>query len=481
MVCAASVKAQRQTSSSKRTDDALYTDSKGPLGCNGPLTVASVDGKGRGLFTTRNVIAGELLLVADPLLVVYDSEDEVTELGDAFDASTGGEDELVDPQLQLLRNRLLSTRFTSKQIDWLEAMYDGTATSTDRDVRELLESASQGEQELRELPTTIDRSRLSRIVQFNSYSDDVEDEALWGLSADSDSRLRRPTGLWPVACLLNHSCRPNSVAYVWKDKLVVRATRNINKSSEVTSNYLGLNTMTPYQVRVSALENECGFSCSCTRCREESQLDSKLLQLMADISESCREQLRGDLTEAVESDSDKGIMRCMEQAQTYVELLDAAFNKMRLQENQQVLVQAAMFDVYELLFLAAAAQDQVDARLVELLQALLRETWPGSDVHLYWAGQYLEVAQQEAAAEEEEEGNQDDSPAPATPRRARVRPPNPAVQHADSLSYLAHSLRYGKISKPLYRRLLAARAAAQEHQVEDHDHAHDCSDPQLHA
>ncbi len=52
-------------------------------------------------------------------------------------------------------------------------------------------------------------------------------------------------------------------------------------------------------------------------------------------------------------------------------------------------LQASLFKLYELTaFAAAAATEEADARIMELLAALAAEVTPGSSEHIFWAQEY---------------------------------------------------------------------------------------------
>ncbi|GLI60230.1 hypothetical protein VaNZ11_002318, partial [Volvox africanus] len=137
-------------------------------------------------------------------------------------------------------------------------------------------------------------------------------------------RRRGPMGLWPEAAMLNHSCLPNTVAYIVGDRLFVRAARKVGGGSELTVSYLPVGggyeaaagdesedvgddtddtaaaatLLSPLAERRNALEELRGFICRCNRCTAEESLDPKLRALMADISEGVA-ALQGDLQTAL--------------------------------------------------------------------------------------------------------------------------------------------------------------------------------------
>lgn len=119
-----------------------------------------------------------------------------------------------------------------------------------------------------------------------------------------------------------------------------------------------------------------------------------------------------------------------------MQVLDAALTKFRIKPQSQTWIQASLFRLYELLSTALFMLDESDPRLLELLQALAANVCPGSDAHLFWSMQYR--GEVEAL-----EGRMD-----------------AGFRHADKLCQQAYGVRYGRLTKGLYRKLLEARALA---------------------
>ncbi len=89
-------------------------------------------------------------------------------------------------------------------------------------------------------------------------------------------------GLWLDFAMFNHSCVNNAVNWTLEDKMIVRASRNIEKvcaqasgvksypslspqGEEICINYLGRGCLTPVELRQETLSSGYGFSCCCPR------------------------------------------------------------------------------------------------------------------------------------------------------------------------------------------------------------------------
>lgn len=67
--------------------------------------------------------------------------------------------------------------------------------------------------------------------------------------------------------MLNHSCAPNTVNMVVGSSMMVRASEQLPKGSEITTSYLGELAAAPVSARQQALKGAYGFSCNCRRCQ----------------------------------------------------------------------------------------------------------------------------------------------------------------------------------------------------------------------
>ncbi|KAI8472791.1 MAG: hypothetical protein J3K34DRAFT_199851 [Monoraphidium minutum] len=251
---------------------------------------------------------------------------------------------------------------------------------------------------------------------------------------------RALVALWPEAALLNHSCAPNTASVALEGRLLVRASRPAAKQAELTASYLaGPLLLAPLRRRQDALRDARGFACRCIRCRDEARQDPNLLQLVDDVIDACG-ALEADLADAVMSGRERGVASIRDQLAAFIEVLDAAFNKLAVAQKSQVYVQASLFRLYELAALATAAAGEEQPRLLELLAALAGEVAPGSEEHVYWARRYRTLIEES----EGDDGRFDGS-----------------LRHADAACYAAHVARYGHASRPLYRRLMQAAELAE--------------------
>jgi len=169
------------------------------------------------------------------------------------------------------------------------------------------------------------------------------------------------------------------------------------------------------------------------------------------------------------------------QLAAFVEVVDAAFTKSGVSERTQIWLQAGLMQLYESLFIVAAAQGERDLRLSEMLQALAGAIQPGGELHVFWARTHLQSTKDEAAeaaaAQEALLAEAQQAAAGKTGgkhkkgRRGKDAPAptagvgfgglgsgaddREAIVHADKLCLRAYQARYGPISRRLYQTLLS--------------------------
>eukprot|EP01129_Flabellula_baltica_P014030 TRINITY_DN6640_c0_g1_i1.p1 TRINITY_DN6640_c0_g1~~TRINITY_DN6640_c0_g1_i1.p1 ORF type:complete len:439 (-),score=59.87 TRINITY_DN6640_c0_g1_i1:3-1319(-) len=82
-----------------------------------------------------------------------------------------------------------------------------------------------------------------------------------------DNEMRNiGVGLYPNACLINHSCNPNTVPCFEGEKVVLRAIRPISEGEEITVTYVEIGASR--QDRQTELKENFYFECSCTTCQD---------------------------------------------------------------------------------------------------------------------------------------------------------------------------------------------------------------------
>lgn len=254
----------------------------------GPVEVRYVNQTiGRGLFVTRDVKEGELLLVSNPVAVARASPN----VGVGHGLSEGAE--ANNAVLQDLTAQLRdAAKRSSRTIQQLYTLSDGnkarkgevppmsvftplapTLPSYEEDfellsdmkkIEKLAEDQDYGE-------TQVDNPRIRRIVDINVFEGNrFTSSSVINLVWVPENEI--PAGVWILPSFINHSCTPNSSRRYVGDVMFINASRDLQAGEEITVAYFHL--FIPGHER-KALSEKRGFCCCCSRCSLEQSLLSR--------------------------------------------------------------------------------------------------------------------------------------------------------------------------------------------------------------
>lgn len=198
-------------------------------------------GRGRGLFVTRDVPAGELVVCEKAFCVIWSHEHE---------ALTAMTYDVRDDRIRVspvgltkaIVQKLLGNPSQSKRVMDLYGDYAGDGNDISRT----------------EDGPVVDTFRVQDIVSRNAFGP--------GSQFGDEGARNASTGLWIWAAYVNHSCVPNLRKEYVGDTMVLRATRRIAAGEEV---FISYDESRDYGVRRAALMTTWGFECDCKRCAEE--------------------------------------------------------------------------------------------------------------------------------------------------------------------------------------------------------------------
>ncbi|KAL9226189.1 hypothetical protein vseg_002030 [Gypsophila vaccaria] len=216
---------------------------------------------GRGLFCTKNVDVGGLILVSKATVV-----ERCILPGKGFG-------EVLGENAQML----IWKSFVSKVI--------GAAAKCGR-TRDLIGMLSTGENEDElEVPVDglfkndeglggrvlseggVEMEKMLSVLDVNSLVEDAVSSKVLGKNRDYYG-----LGLWLLPSFINHSCVPNVRRVHIGDYVVVLASRDIKAGEEVTFAYYDV--LSPLNKR-KEMAKAWGFTCRCKRCKHEEQMQSK--------------------------------------------------------------------------------------------------------------------------------------------------------------------------------------------------------------
>lgn len=222
----------------------------------GPVRVASTSAEelggghshSRKLVVTRDVVAGDLLFVQNPLVFgIIEREGHVQRLGDAMVVKA-----TCSPRAAMLVSLLADDGPLDEENNVVATIADpeikrseGPLSKEPLDVKDHLETCQK----------IVDRSRLLTGRSF--------------------------AGVWTLPAMARHSCLPTANYVCFGDALIARAATDMRAGDEVT--FATFDVLTPLEERrQAALDNGGSFWCRCPRCEQEEEgFGSKVAQASA--------------------------------------------------------------------------------------------------------------------------------------------------------------------------------------------------------
>jgi len=198
-------------------------------------------GRGRGLFASRDVPAGGIILCEKAFCVVWGHEREALT---AMTYDVRDENIRVSP-VGLSRAIVQKLLKNPSQIEKVMDMY-GDYQGDGKNVA----STEDG--------PVVDAFRIQDIVSRNAFSA--------GNQYGEEGASSASTGLWIWSAYMNHSCIANCKKEVTGDLLMFRALRPITAGEELFASY---DESGDYDARQAALMHTWGFECKCALCAAE--------------------------------------------------------------------------------------------------------------------------------------------------------------------------------------------------------------------
>ncbi|CAL1144921.1 unnamed protein product [Cladocopium goreaui] len=228
-------------------------DSAGVEDFVGPIDVAWVPGKGRGILVQRDVPQGELLFACKAMAVAETPK-------------------LVEVTCQKLRN--------CGREDFDAFFLLCTRRATPNDLPQLRHGKGGGVTVIPRMERKeVKREEVQAILSANAHELDT-----------SDLCCQKPgktvSGIFLLASLVNHSCQPSAARIFLGDMMFVRAARHMRAGDEVTDGYVSV--VQPATERRKAIRERYGFDLTGDRILLEEQLFSEAVvqQILDRIDDS---------------------------------------------------------------------------------------------------------------------------------------------------------------------------------------------------
>ncbi|KAI1262884.1 TPR domain protein [Xylariaceae sp. FL1019] len=230
----------------------------------GPVAVKDIDGCGKGLFLTKAVGAGELLLCEK-----------------AFGYSYADKHDLIGR-----RHLSIFMQIESKRVTW-----DGQAHLVTQIVQKL-KNCPQLSEAFKTLyhedyPTgsvseidgqpVVDTFLVEKIVSLNHFPAPRTNHGPSTFCPHECCKTRGSCGIWLVASRINHSCLENCHRSFIGDVQIVRATKDLPAGTELRFAYRPCAPRVTYEETQEHLST-WGFTCDCQWCTDRNSTPNQKLQ-----------------------------------------------------------------------------------------------------------------------------------------------------------------------------------------------------------
>ncbi|CAA7013906.1 unnamed protein product [Microthlaspi erraticum] len=219
----------------------------------GSIEIKKSEVSGRGLFATKSIVAGALILVTKAV---------ATERGILGSGESGEKAQLI-----MWKNFIEEVAESVRKCDRTRRLVLALSTGQDEDSLEIPEiSLFRPEEAFESSKQSLDTEKLLSILDVNSLVEDAVSGKVMGKNRDYYG-----VGLWTLASFINHSCIPNARRLHVGDYVIVHASRDVKAGEEITFAYFDV-LSSPLEKRREMAES-WGFRCGCSRCKFESVLN----------------------------------------------------------------------------------------------------------------------------------------------------------------------------------------------------------------
>ncbi|XP_010477820.1 PREDICTED: uncharacterized protein LOC104756864 [Camelina sativa] len=220
----------------------------------GSIEIKKSELSGRGLFATKNIVAGTLILVTKAVAIQR--------------GILGNGESVEKAQLVMWKNFVDEVTESVRKCDRTRRVVSALSSGEDEDKLEIPEISlfkpDEAFETCGDLKQSLDSEKLLSILDVNSMVEDAISAKVMGKNKEYYG-----VGLWTLASFINHSCLPNARRLHVGDYAIVHASRDIKAGEEVSFAYFDV--LSPLEKRKEMAES-WGFSCGCSRCKIESLL-----------------------------------------------------------------------------------------------------------------------------------------------------------------------------------------------------------------
>lgn len=272
--------------------------------------IASACDRGRGLFATKDIGHGDIIMVEKAFHAVF--KDEVsTVLSFVSDVNTnfagfGG------MHIQVWRRLINTVQANPNKASKYLQLYDGGGFKTK-------------EVKIVDGSVVVDAFQVQAIAQFNSFHCPNVKSSLVDEKSPSESRIDPgfSSGVWLHASYINHACIGNATRACMGDMMILRATKDIQAGEEILHSYcIRTDNFLQRKHKLAFYK----FECDCALCRVESQVPVLLLKRREQLALAAERLIVAN--QRPTTDASRPVPAAtLNDAKSLLTLLDATYNK----------------------------------------------------------------------------------------------------------------------------------------------------------
>ena len=247
----------------------------------GPISIETSYSHGHGIFAARNIKRGELISVSKAVCFINQSNTE--ELNNPLLIEHEPIGKYADRRtlflIQKLTEKFIKSKLSAFRI--LPLYYK-------RDMGSPIHRehyTSKGYSYVR------DRDRPPYSMQ---QIRDIVGQYVFSYTANFSTNYVRPSGVWPILSLCNHSCIGNIWQKCYKDIIIIRACTDIPAGTELTTSFFDTYAMLTVEERREKLMLGWKLVCNCEMCEFESNPRNK--ETLQRAIQLCNRVTNPDLT-----------------------------------------------------------------------------------------------------------------------------------------------------------------------------------------
>ncbi|KAI0875657.1 hypothetical protein GGS24DRAFT_515289 [Hypoxylon argillaceum] len=254
-----------------------------------PVAIRKTQDRGNGLFTTKPVKAGDLLLCEKAFAYCYaDLDDPIGRRNTAFllQSETG---QIQRGGQAYLRTDIIQKLYHSPQAAKdFKALYHGDYTP-------LTVSEVDGQ-------PVVDTFFVDKVTHLNSFAAPRTNYILYKASVDQNEIAEEmPTcGIWTLASRINHSCMENCRRSFIGDMQIVRACQDLAAGTELSFPYPDFTPRDSYEETQKKL-GTWGFVCDCELCLDRKSTTKQMISTRGDLMVDLRAAMAKVMVKAPDS------------------------------------------------------------------------------------------------------------------------------------------------------------------------------------